>query len=202
MPKVSDAHREGVRRKLLDAARQCLLRKGYELTTRDILAEADVSAGTLYNYFESKADLVEAVAEGVLAEDVSMFSALAHSDTRGTGPALVDLLRDWVLADPQPGTAILAQFRGRVTQEPDVREAVARYNRSLVDAFLPLVDEAAEEGYLRSDVDPAALVELIDIVWDGMTRRAATSTFATSFEAVAAACMSVLTRGAVAHPPR
>jgi len=197
MPKVSEEHREAVRRRLLDAARRCLLEKGYELTTREILAEAGLSAGTLYNYFDGKEDLVEAVAEDVLAEDVSLFSSLAHSDERGTGPALVDLVRDWVLADPHPGTAILAQFRGRVTQDQEVRDAVARYNRYLVEAFRPLVEEAAGEGYLRSDVDPAALVELIDIIWDGMTRRAATTTFATSFDAVAAACVRVLMDGAV-----
>ena len=197
MPKVTEEHREAVRRRLVDAARRVLLRRGYDLTTREILAEADLSAGTLYNYFPSKADLVEAVAEDVLAEDVSLFSAIAESDGRGTGPALVDLVRDWVLAEPHPGTAVLAQFRGRVTQEPEVRSAVGRYNRSVVDAFRPLVEAAAAEGFLRDDVDPAGLIELIDIVWDGMARRAATDTFATDFETVAAACVRVLLGGAV-----
>jgi len=197
VPKVSEEHREAVRRRLVDAARRVLLQKGYDLTTREILAEADLSAGTLYNYFPSKADLVEAVAEDVLADDVSFFSAVAQSDGRGTGPALVDLVRHWVLAEPHPGTAVLAQFRGRVTQEPEVRTAVARYNRSVVEAFRPFVEAASAEGFLRDDVEPAGLVELIDIVWDGMARRAATDTFATSFETVAAACVGVLLGGAV-----
>lgn len=197
MPKVSDEHKEAVRRRLLDAARRVLLRKGYGLTTRDILEEADLSAGTLYNYFSSKADLVEAVAEDVLAEDVSLFSSVARTDARGTGPALADLVQDWLLAEPHPAAAALAQFRGQVTQDPDVRDAVARYNRSVVEAFRPLVEDGAAEGYLRSDIDPGALVELIDIVWDGVSRRWATGTFATDFDAVATICVQMLLGGAL-----
>ena len=52
MPKVSEEHTQQVRRRLLDAARICLERNGYQdVTTRELVAEAGLSTGTFYNYF-------------------------------------------------------------------------------------------------------------------------------------------------------
>ena len=52
------------RAQILNAAESVFSEKGYErATTRDIADAADVSEGTLYNYFGSKSDLLNAVAQ-------------------------------------------------------------------------------------------------------------------------------------------
>jgi AcrR family transcriptional regulator len=188
MPKVSAEHKEAVRDRLLEATRRCLTRKGYEGTTvRDIAAEAGVSIGTLYNYFASKEDLIEALSEHVLGGDIA---------ERGSDASdLVALLRDFVFEHPDPGSAVLAQLRGRVSK--DANPAVARFNTYIVESFLPSVKEAQARGVLRPDIDTEALIELIDLLWDGMTRRHAGKTFRTSYERVGALAMELLTKGAL-----
>jgi AcrR family transcriptional regulator len=187
MPKVSAEHKEAVRDRLLEATRRCLTRKGYEGTTvRDIAAEAGVSIGTLYNYFASKEDLIEALSEHVLGGDLTGLSAAED---------LVALLRDFVFAHPGGGTPVLAQLRGRVSK--DANPAVARFNAYVVEMFLPLVKDAQSRGVAREDIDSEALIELVDLLWDGMTRRHAGRTFRTSYERVGAVAMQLLTEGAM-----
>ena len=53
------------RRRILEAARDCFSKAGFEAaTTRDIAAAAGVAAGTLFNYFPTK----EAIATALVAE--------------------------------------------------------------------------------------------------------------------------------------
>jgi AcrR family transcriptional regulator len=187
MPKVSAEHKEAVRDRLLEATRRCLTRKGYEGTTvRDIAAEAGVSIGTLYNYFASKEDLIEALSEHVLGADLTQLDE--SSD-------LIAILRDFVFERPDAGAAVLAQLRGRVSK--DANPAVARFNDYIVESFLPLVKAAQASGSVRSDLDTEALIELVDLLWDGMTRRHAGRTFRTNYERVGAVAVQLLTQGAM-----
>ena len=52
------------RRAILDAGRRVFARIGFEATTvRDIIRETELAAGTFYNYFKSKEEVFEAIAE-------------------------------------------------------------------------------------------------------------------------------------------
>lgn len=206
MPKVSEAHKDAVRRRIVDAAIICLERNGFQdVTTRDILAEAGLSTGTFYNYFPSKEHLYEALAKELLIEDVTRILAAggapdetAAESTDGVGLGLVALLRDYMLTDQRPAIAV-ANFRSR-TQGDEALEAVRRLNAWIADAFTPLVAAAQADGFLRADVDPRALVELLDLVWDGLGRRAAQSSYQTSYEEVGRLLLQVLLHGIVASP--
>ncbi len=110
MPRVTNAHRESRRRQILDASIECFAREGFHRTSMaQIIAEAGVSAGTIYLYFTSKEEIVEAIAEERhVLESALASTALANPDT---GQALHDLAAgylDW-LSDP------LEQKRRRVT---------------------------------------------------------------------------------------
>jgi AcrR family transcriptional regulator len=55
------------RREILDAARQMFETKGYEQTTmQDIMEQLNVAKGTIYHYFTSKEELLEAVVEFIV----------------------------------------------------------------------------------------------------------------------------------------
>ncbi len=58
MAKVSDAHLEARRRSIIDAATTVFSRKGIELATMaEVAAEAGISPGAIYRYFENKEQL-------------------------------------------------------------------------------------------------------------------------------------------------
>jgi AcrR family transcriptional regulator len=50
---------------ILDAARKCFLLHGYEsVTIRDVIRQTGLASGTFYNYFQEKAELLQALIEG------------------------------------------------------------------------------------------------------------------------------------------
>lgn len=215
MPKVSDEHKDAVRRRIMDAALTCLLRNGFrDVTTRELLAEAQLSTGTFYNYFPSKEHLYEALAEDLLSADVARITAgtvvsagsdgASDSDSdRGSaggssdvGQGLLRFLADYALVDPEAAVAV-STFRGRMDVSGDAADAVNRLNRFVVQEFTPLVEKAQADGFLRDDLDAPAVVELLDLIWDGLGRRAATGTFQTSYERIGAVVLQLLMSGAL-----
>lgn len=63
MPKVSAEHREARREEILCAARRRFASEGFHATSmQDILTESGLSAGAVYRYFNSKSDIVSAIA--------------------------------------------------------------------------------------------------------------------------------------------
>ncbi|MFN4025659.1 MAG: TetR/AcrR family transcriptional regulator [Hyphomonas sp.] len=71
------------RRAILQAGRRVFARIGFEATTvRDIIRETDLAAGTFYNYFKSKEEVFQAIAE----DSTQRFrSHLADVRARATG---------------------------------------------------------------------------------------------------------------------
>lgn len=186
MPKVSAEHREGVRRRLLDAAKRVVLRDGHEgATTRAILDEAGMSAGTLYNYFASKEELFEALIEDTLGRDATAITT--------TEDGLIAFVTELM---SQPDNPALAWFRGRMSTDADRRETQRHLNAYIVGLFSPAAKQEQAGGTLDAQLDIGALVEMVDIIHDGMNRRNALGTFVTSYERVGAALLAVLTNGA------
>jgi AcrR family transcriptional regulator len=64
MPRVRPEHKQERRAQIIAAARTCFARAGFHRTTlQDVFAEAKLSAGCVYSYFQSKEELVLAIAE-------------------------------------------------------------------------------------------------------------------------------------------
>jgi AcrR family transcriptional regulator len=64
MPRVKPEHKDARRSEIIEAARACFARNGFRGTTlQEILAESGLSAGCVYNYFQSKNELMLAVAD-------------------------------------------------------------------------------------------------------------------------------------------
>ena len=74
--------KERTRRQLVAAGLRVLAEKGQGLTVSDVVAEAEVSNGTFYNYFADRDELLEA-----LAEHSALSLAAAAAEERIEDPA-------------------------------------------------------------------------------------------------------------------
>ena len=64
MPKISDKKREDRRQQILEAALACFSEDGFHQTgMADIVKRSGLSHGAVYLYFQSKDDLIEALAD-------------------------------------------------------------------------------------------------------------------------------------------
>jgi AcrR family transcriptional regulator len=76
MPRTSAAHATEMRQRILDGAHRAMLAGGYRGTTMPaIAAEADVSVGLLYRYFDSKEELYLAMCEWVTQAQLDELAA-------------------------------------------------------------------------------------------------------------------------------
>jgi AcrR family transcriptional regulator len=82
-PSRGHKKRARTRNQLIDAGVQVLARKGESLTISDVVAEAQVSNGTFYNYFADREELIDALAEHSLLS----LAARTAVDTTDKDPA-------------------------------------------------------------------------------------------------------------------
>lgn len=190
---MSEAHRERMRERLIDAARECLVLHGYEGTgARDILERAGVSAGTLYNYFDSKDDLLAAIADQF---GQSVTSDVAAEDDLDDALARV-VYANFVHQRPpslQPALRVRAAFDNRL------RTALSRYDETVESVLLPLLEEAQARGSIRADLDLQALVEFIAVCFEGLESRITANGIRTSRDRIARLLLDLLALG-VATP--
>ncbi len=127
--------RERTRDQLLGAALQVLAEKGEALTVSDVVARAEVSNGTFYNYFSDREELIDALAEHSL---IRLAARAAH---------------ETVEQDPARRFAI-ATFRvlERAEQDPGWGRAVLRladHRRSLDHAVGRYLEDDLAEGFAK-----------------------------------------------------
>ncbi len=188
MPKISEVQRAAARQRLIDATIAVAARDGLEgLTTRAITAEAGVSPGMFYGHFDSKEALLAAVVDSKVDEFTTLLDAELDM-----GVPLGDVLRHLLHQ-----LIVVADFRAlatfRTTPSTDEAHVVQRdINHRIVAAFAPLVEASIAAGLVRTDVDAEAVVELIDLLIDGLNRRRATRSFVTSDERVSALIMTAI----------
>jgi AcrR family transcriptional regulator len=86
VPKVSQSYLDARRSQILDAATACFAREGFHRATmQDIIRESGLSSGAIYNYFASKEQIIEAIAderqskEGSLIREAQKISDLTNA---------------------------------------------------------------------------------------------------------------------------
>ncbi len=91
-PRMQDRAVE-TRRRLLDAAYQCLAEKGYAATTtQEVCRKIGVSRGTLLHHFATREELVSAAVEHVLEKTIASFRESLVPGA-GESPSLAALTR-------------------------------------------------------------------------------------------------------------
>jgi AcrR family transcriptional regulator len=150
MPKVSDAHREARREQIAAAALACFAEKGFQRTSMaDIIEASGLSAGAIYVHFESKQQIVLAVAARVLGRRLGDLEAM------GDHPAdpittLQQLLAGMVgdILDSR----VLIQLWGEATTDPELSSLVTEIFATLREALTGyLTGWAARRGVASPD---------------------------------------------------
>ena len=89
MPKVTEAHSAARRQQIIDAAYRCFARKGFHQSTmRDIYAEANLSPGAVYHYFDSKDAIIQASFEFDYERSLALLESAVISDDPMKAPAI------------------------------------------------------------------------------------------------------------------
>jgi AcrR family transcriptional regulator len=141
------------RRKLEDAALQLFLRRGFNAVgLRDLAAEADVSLGNVYNHFESKDALFEAIVDRLYARFAAGTEPLAQFLATAKLPADLErfgeVMKEMVDRHREYLTLVyvdIAEFGGKHVR-PHYEELAARFAAVVPAANRDVLPRWADPG--------------------------------------------------------
>lgn len=169
MPRVSQDHLDARRRQILDGARTCFARHGYEgATVRKLEHATGLSRGAIFHHFRDKESLFLALAE----EDARRMAGVVAEQ------GLVQVMRNLVAAPPRDadaGERSPADWLGtrlevsrRLRTDPEFRARWAERSAQLTTATRQRLLRQREAGKLRDDVDVDLLTSFLELVMEGL----------------------------------
>ena len=168
MPKLRPDVRDERRRHLLDAAWRCAAAKRFaEMTVDDVCAEAGLSKGAFYGYFESKDELLAALLDGDAAELDRMLDRIGEEETSG-----IERLRRFSQAmvehadDPARAQVRADLWAAVLGQEPLRRQFAETSARRRV-RIRAWIEEGVERDEIR-EVPANALASMLLASADGL----------------------------------
>ena len=162
---------------ILDAAARLFAERGFHrTTTHDIAEAAQVSEGTLYNYFDNKNDLLfgilERLSESEGVEDSQQMAAESHPANAESHPAnarnfigaMLRQRQDFV----QKNAVMLQAILSEILANEELRR---RYTQQIMGPSLAAVElnlrQLASLGQIRP-LDAPAAARVLTSVWIGM----------------------------------
>ncbi|MFP3942770.1 MAG: TetR/AcrR family transcriptional regulator [Alphaproteobacteria bacterium] len=141
MPRVPDAYMKARRSEILTAAARCFARAGYRKTSMaGIAAEAGLSAGALYRYFDTKESLFQALTGSARETNAALWARAGANG--GQGARLHSFVNGYfdMVGDPEcrPSLALDLRLRAEALDSPVVR-------RELRTAYQDQLSEMAKQ---------------------------------------------------------
>lgn len=162
-PSLRERNKARSRRAIIEAAGRLINRQGFDATTaRQIAKEAGLSYQTLYNYFPTKAQIVEALITADVEQITQTGNALVQSYTGGLSKTLGDLVKLQVDTIAHRDRELWRQVTLDVLRfDPADNKLFERIYRDAHDSLTRLLLRAAENGELSRRVEIELLAHTI-----------------------------------------
>jgi TetR/AcrR family fatty acid metabolism transcriptional regulator len=156
------------RGQILDAAAAVFVRRGFHVARMDdIAAQAGVSKGTLYWYFESKDDLIHSLLDRMITQELAQAETVLVMDI--PAKEKLERLLDRVISDiihMKPLMPILFEFFSLMMRRNQVRQVLGKYYQGYLEALIPVIEGGIERGEFKS-VNPQEVAIAISAIIEG-----------------------------------
>ncbi len=170
-PVVPD-HSEDRRRQILRAAMACFARRGFHLTTmNDISADAQISVGLIYRYFENKNAIILAIIEQQLTVARRRIRELHSSEN--LSKRILDYFNEREPGDDNSmNTALYMEISAQATRDPQIAKALQSYDVTVCSELGDWLRRSKEDGGcgLPETIVPARALLLLCLI-EGLKRR-------------------------------
>jgi TetR/AcrR family transcriptional regulator, repressor for uid operon len=156
------------RTQILDAALVCFAKRGFhQASMHDIAAEASISVGLIYRYFENKEAVISAMADRHKKEISEVLQRARQA------PTLLESVEILFTAHccedaPQVVSAFVVDLYAEASRNPRVADLVRDVLQTAMDGVTDLIARAPEAQAAAHGLSPTELAELIYAVARGM----------------------------------
>jgi TetR/AcrR family transcriptional regulator, repressor for uid operon len=153
---------------ILDAALVCFAKRGFhQASMHDIAAEAGISVGLIYRYFENKEAVISAMADRHKKEIGEVLQRARQA------PTLLESVEILFTAHccedaPQVVSAFVVDLYAEASRNPRVADLVRDVLQTAMDGVTDLIARAPEAQAAAHGLSPTELAELIYAVARGM----------------------------------
>jgi len=159
------------RTQILDAALVCFAKRGFhQASMHDISAEAGISVGLIYRYFENKDAVISAMADRHKTEIHEVLERAQQA------PTLLESLEILFTAhccenEPRVISAFVVDLYAEASRNPHVADLVRDVLQTAMDGVTDLIARSPEAASAADGLRPHELAELIFAVSRGMLMR-------------------------------
>jgi len=131
------------------AAIRVFAREGFHRARMETIAhEAGVAVGTIYNYFESKRDVLLAVFEAEFEEQISFFEGLRKSGL-SIPEQIAQILQDHFSLLRERTELAQVLLQERFNPGEGFKEKLSNFHHKVVERIEALIQEGIDQGWVR-----------------------------------------------------
>jgi TetR/AcrR family transcriptional regulator, repressor for uid operon len=159
------------REQIMQAAMACFAKRGFhQASMHDISAEAGISVGLIYRYFENKEAVISAMANRHKQEIQGVLERARQA------PTLLESLEILFTAhcseeEPRVVSAFVVDLYAEASRNPHVADLVRDVLQTAMDGVTDLIARSPERSNATHGLSPSELAELIFAVSRGMLMR-------------------------------
>lgn len=144
-------HSQAQRQRILDAARQCFVERGFHAASMAQIAQvADISTGLIYRYFNSKSELIH----GIVEEQMRLLAADIQTHQSDNGSPLrriMDILQQGSCPAGNGGNtplepSLMLEITVESRRDRLIAEVLARFNNQIDEAVADWLARPQSEG--------------------------------------------------------
>src|SRR6188508_681728 len=165
MSGLREKHRADRHHRILEAAASLFRQSGYEgAKIEQIAAAAEVSVGTIYNYYRNKGDILVAIVSMEVNEVLNAGRGVVATPPKNVGDAIDTLIGIYIEhSQSYLSKEMWRQAMAISTQQPDspFGRTYTGLDRALTDQICALISRLQQLGLARAGIDGRAVGELL-----------------------------------------
>jgi AcrR family transcriptional regulator len=169
-PKVTSQHKQEVRGRIIQSAIKCFSKNGFDRTRMDeISLLADLSKGTLYNYFDNKEDLFNAICEDSLDLLKIQLDQL-FTKSRDDLISNAELFYENFQKIQKEGSAkVFFEALSESTRNPKLKIILFKHRLKIYKVVENYLKIQSDKGFIKGDINLIYVASGMVSLFDGIT---------------------------------
>jgi AcrR family transcriptional regulator len=160
-PIVTEEYLESRRKQIIQATIDSFIEKGFKKATmKDICKAAKLSPGAVYNYFGSKDEIIQEIAELSKEQNIAIIDAALESNN-----PLATIGREFLSRLKKPGSqkafALDLELFAEASRNPIMAKVVYESWENLYSQLIGLVERRQKEKHFKANLKPQAVVHML-----------------------------------------